>query len=179
MELSTCLVNRRSVRKYTDEPLTQREISAILEAGLLAPSSRNRKSAEFIVVVNKKHLEILSAAKAAGGRMLKDAAAAIVVIGNSALSDAWIEDCSIAMTNMMLKATELGLGNCWVQCRNRYSDIDTANGKKSADENVRELLHIPEGYSTLAMLSLGRSAEFPEPVNTENLEFHKIHYGTF
>ena len=86
--------------------------------------------------------------------MLKNADAAIVVIGDTAKSDAWIEDCSITMTLMMLEATEQGVGSCWVQCRGRQ----TAEGT-STEERIRALLSIPENYGALAILSLGMPAE--------------------
>lgn len=57
--------------------------------------------------------------------MLADADAAIIVIGDTEKSDAWIEDCSIAMILMQLEATELGIGSCWVQCRGRTTPQGT------------------------------------------------------
>lgn len=158
MELLKLLQRRRSIRKYTDERISDETLEKILQAGLLAPSSRAIYPVELVAVRDKEMLSKLSECKAAGAAMLKNADAAIVVIGDTAKSDAWIEDCSITMTLMMLEATEQGVGNCWVQCRGRQ----TAEGT-STEERVRALLGIPESYGVLAILSLGMPAEEPEP----------------
>ena len=158
MELLKLLQSRRSIRKYTDEHISDETLEKILQAGLLAPSSRAIYPVELVAVRDKEMLSKLSECKAAGAAMLKNADAAIVVIGDTAKSDAWIEDCSITMTLMMLEATEQGVGNCWVQCRGRQ----TAEGT-STEERVRALLSLPENYGVLAILSLGMPAEEPEP----------------
>ena len=98
MELLETILNRRSVRKYNDKEVGGETLQSILEAGLLAPSSRNLKPVEFIVIRDKAMLHQLARAKTAGSGMLKGASCAVVVIGGSEKSDAWIEDCSIAMT---------------------------------------------------------------------------------
>ena len=154
MELLEILQKRRSVRKYTAENISQDKLEKILQAGLLAPSSRAIYPVELVAVRDKEMLRGLSECKAAGAAMLKNADVAIVVIGDTAKSDAWIEDCSITMTLMMLEATEQGVGNCWVQCRGRQ----TAEGT-STEKCVRALLSIPESYGVLAILSLGMPAE--------------------
>ena len=154
MELLKLLQSRRSIRKYTDEHISDETLEKILLAGLLAPSSRAIYPVELVAVRDKEMLSKFSECKAAGAAMLKDADAAIVVVGDTAKSDAWIEDCSITMTLMMLEATEQGVGNCWVQCRGRQ----TAEGT-STEERIRALLSIPENYGALAILSLGMPAE--------------------
>ena len=157
MELLKLLQSRRSIRKYTDEHISDETLEKILKAGLLAPSSRAIYPVELVAVRDKEMLRKLSECKAAGAAMLKDADAAIVVVGDTAKSDAWIEDCSITMTLMMLEATEQGVGSCWVQCRGRRTSEGT-----STEKCIRALLSIPENYGVLAILSLGMPAENPE-----------------
>ena len=154
MELLKLLQSRRSIRKYTDEHISDETLEKILQAGLLAPSSRAIYPVELVAVRDKEMLRKLSECKAAGAAMLKNADAAIVVIGDTAKSDAWIEDCSITMTLMMLEATEQGVGNCWVQCRGRRTSEGT-----STEERIRSLLDIPDNFGVLAILSLGMPAE--------------------
>ena len=154
MELLKLLQSRRSIRKYTDEHISDETLEKILQAGLLAPSSRAIYPVELVAVRDKEMLRKLSECKAAGAAMLKNADAAIVVVGDTAKSDAWIEDCSITMTLMMLEATEQGVGNCWVQCRGRQ----TAEGT-STEERIKSLLDIPDNFGVLAILSLGMPAE--------------------
>lgn len=153
MELLEILQKRRSVRKYAAENISQDKLEKILQAGLLAPSSRAIYPVELVAVRDKEMLRGLSECKAAGAAMLKNADAAIVVVGDTAKSDAWIEDCSITMTLMMLEATEQGVGNCWVQCRGRQTSEGT-----STEERIKTLLDIPEKFGVLAILSLGMPA---------------------
>ena len=154
MELLKLLQSRRSIRKYAGERISDETLEKILLAGLLAPSSRAIYPVELVAVRDKEMLSKLSECKAAGAAMLKDADAAIVVVGDTAKSDAWIEDCSITMTLMMLEATEQGVGNCWVQCRGRQTSEGTSTG-----ERIKSLLDIPDNFGVLAILSLGMPAE--------------------
>ena len=88
--------------------------------------------------------------------MLKEAQCAIVVIGDETEQDVWIEDCSVAMANMHLMASSLGIGSCWVQGRLRNAD------EKTTEEFVRERLGFPENYKLEAILTLGMpDAEVP------------------
>lgn len=121
MKLLEAMLNRRSIRDYNDKEIPDDMLHSILEAGLLSPSSRNLYPVELIIVKDKAMLCQLARAKTAGSGMLKNASCAIVVIGDSNKSDAWIEDCSLSMIYMQLRASELGVANCWVQCRNRIS----------------------------------------------------------
>lgn len=150
MELFEVMLGRRSVRNYTSDAIDGAKLDKIMAAGLLAPTSRNKKPCEFILVQDRGMLVKLSEAKAAGSAMLAGASAAIVVIADSDRSDVWIEDSSIALTYMHLMATELGVGSCWVQCRNRK----TADGGDS-EVYVREVLSIPDRYRSVGILSLG------------------------
>jgi nitroreductase len=150
MELIDVMLKRKSIRKYKAEVLPEEAIEKILKAGRLAPSSRNRKSCELIAVTDKDTLEKLSKAKTSGSGMLSEAACAIVAIGDSDKSDVWIEDCSIAMTYMHLAATDLVLGSCWVQCREREAD-----GSITSEEYIRELLKLEDNLHPEAILAVG------------------------
>lgn len=155
MELLDILKKRKSIRKYTDEIVSGETIDQILEAAKLAPSGRNKKPVRLIVVRDKETLEYLSNTRSHGSQLLAGANAAIVVTGDSELSDTWIEDCSIAMTIMQLRATELGIGNCWVQVRGRYLE---ETGELTADL-IKSKLNIEDKYSVECMLALGMPAE--------------------
>jgi nitroreductase len=174
MELLNLMRNRRSIRTYTGQPISQDKLDQILRAGLLAPSSKNIRPVEFIVVETKDTLRALARSKAAGAVHLANAACAIVVLGDSGQADAWIEDCSIAMTYMMLMAEQMDIGACWIQERLRQ----TASGQ-SAGDFVRELLAIPKQYEVEAILALGISAEQPSPRNWDKQETDKIHREQF
>ena len=155
MELVDILKKRKSIRKYTDESISDEVLNLIIEAGKLVPSGRNKKPVKLIPIRDKETLEYLSNTRSHGSQILAVANAAIVVVGDSELSDTWIEDCSIAMMIMQLRATELGIGNCWVQVRGRYLD---ETGELTADL-IKSKLNIEDKYSVECLLSLGMPAE--------------------
>ena len=175
MDLLGLLRKRKSIRTYTDAPVTDEHMGKILQAALLAPSSRAFYPAEFIVVRDREMLSRLAMTKAGGSAMLKEAGAAVVVIGDSKKSDAWIEDCSICLTNMMLQAAEMGIGSCWSQIRNRASSEENV----TADEYLHTLLDIPEQYSVEAILSLGFPDVDPGEKELPDTDSPKVHYGRF
>ncbi|MBQ9251397.1 MAG: nitroreductase family protein [Clostridia bacterium] len=170
MSLLEIMQKRRSIRKFTGEAIPDAKLRRILQAGLLAPTSRNRKPCELYVIQDRETLKQLSKAKQAGGGFLADAPAAIVVFGDEKKADTWIEDCSIALTHMMLMATEEGIGNCWVQIHLRSTLLG-----KDAEVNVREILGVPESYRVAGILALGGPAEEPRPYMLEGLDYGKIH----
>ena len=129
------LVNRHSIRKYTDTEIPGDYVKTILEAALMAPSSKRSQPWQFVVVEEKRMLETLSHCKEAGAAPIAHCSLAIVVTADPEKGDAWIEDAAIAATYMQLQAEDLGLGSCWIQIRGRF----TADGM-SADEYVKENL---------------------------------------
>lgn len=174
MELIQIMKNRRSIRKYTGAKIPADKLNLILQAGLLAPSSKNLRPAELIVVEEKDVLKKLAKSKAAGAGMLSDAACAVVVIGDTRKADAWVEDCSLAMGYMLLMAEDLGLAAYWVQERLRKTLLGKASGAY-----VKELLKIPDYYEVEAILSLGVSDKKEEPRSWDETEQNKIHWGSF
>ena len=171
MTLIDTILKRRSIRRYTDDTIPEEKLNKILQAGLLAPTSRNFKPCEFYVVKDKNVLKKLSKAKKAGAGMLSGCNAAVVVLGNSEKADTWVEDSSIALSFMMLTAEEQGIGNCWVQIHLR-SDADG----NDAEQNVREILSVPEKFRVVGILSLGIPAENPEPHTIDEADMSRIHY---
>lgn len=168
MSLLNTILNRRSVRSYADEEISDKILENILNAGLLAPTSRNRKPCEFIVVKNKKMLHDLSLAKDSGSSMLDNANTAIVVIADSTKADTWIEDSSIALAYMDLMANSLGIGSCWCQIHLRY-----ANEEKSEDI-VRNILSLENKYRIVGILSLGNKKVNTEPHDISEVDSEKI-----
>lgn len=174
MELLELMRKRRSVRKYTGEKIADENLEKILQAGLLAPSSRAIYPVEFVVTRDKDTLKKLSECKVGSAAMLNDADAAVIVIGDKAKSDAWIEDCSLSMMLMELEASALGIGNCWVQCRGRK----TPDGE-STEDYIRKLLSIPESFGVLAVLALGIPAQEIEPHILPRVDCDKVHHEEF
>ena len=166
---SELIKNRRSMRKFTDEELTQDEVVALMKAALMSPSSKRSNSWQFVVVDDKEKLKELSHCKEQASSFIADAALAIVVMADPLASDVWIEDASIASIMIQLQAEDLGLGSCWVQVRERF----TATGMPS-DEFVHGILDIPLQLQILSVIAIER-----KPFNEEHLQWEKIHINKF
>ena len=164
---SELIKNRRSMRKFTDEELTQDEVVALMKAALMSPSSKRSNSWQFVVVDDKEKLKELSHCK-------EQASSAIVVMADPLASDVWIEDASIASIMIQLQAEDLGLGSCWVQVRERF----TATGMPS-DEFVHGILDIPLQLQILSVIAIGHKGMERKPFNEEHLQWEKIHINKF
>ena len=170
MEFIDVLLNRRSTRKFNDRKITKEELDKILKAGLLAPSSRNRKPINFLVVERKETLKELADAKDHGAELIAGADKAIVVVADTMISDTWCEDSSIALTYLHLAATDLGIGSCWIQIHMRKKD------GVYAEKVVRDIVKIDEHYRIAGILALGHSDDIPEPHTLDDIDKAKIHF---
>lgn len=165
---------RRSMRKFTDEPLSPEQVELLLKAALMAPSSKGKHAWHFIVVDDKDMLQKLSGCKTVGSDFLAGAPLAIVVVAEPEESDVWVEDCSVATTILLYEAEDLGLGACWIQLHNRFDP----NGTPS-DEIVRELLDIPETLRPVTIVAVGHKGMERKPFNEDRLLWEKVHIGKF
>ncbi|UUV19633.1 nitroreductase family protein [Fusobacteria bacterium ZRK30] len=144
------LLERRSIRKYKEKKVEEEKINQILAAGKVAPSGKNKKPWEFVVIEDKDVLKKLSMVKPKGGLFLAESPTAIAVVGDEEISDTWIEDCSTASTFIQLEARHQGLGSCWVQMRNRF----TKDGG-DAEIAAKEILEIATNKRLLCIISIG------------------------
>ena len=167
-------LQRHSIRKYTSEPIEASDVKLILEAALLAPTSKNSRSWQFVCVDDKSMLERLAGCKPAGAAPVGRASMAVVVCGDPTLSDPWVEDCSIAAAFMQLQAEDLGLGSCWIQVRGRF----TADGIPS-EEYIQQLLGIPDTLPVLCIMTFGHKDEERRPVDPSKLLWEKVHIGSW
>ncbi|MBQ3531208.1 MAG: nitroreductase family protein [Oscillospiraceae bacterium] len=167
MELSEALFKRRSVRKFTAEPVSEENVLELLHAGMSGPSACNKTPWEFFVITKPEVLEKLR--KAARYSKI-EAPLAIVVCGNlskalpSQLSPFWIQDCSAATENILLRAVDLELGAVWCGI----------HPMKTAEKNVREALSLPEKFIPLNIIYIGHPSEEPEARDQFNEK--KVHY---
>ena len=171
---SELIKNRRSMRKFTDEELSQEQVVTLLKAALMAPTSKRSNGWQFIAVDDKETLEKLSHCKEHASAFIADAALAIVVTADPLVSDVWIEDASIASIMLQLQAEDLGLGSCWVQIRERYA----ATGMPS-DEYVRSVLDIPLQLQVLSVIAIGHKGMERKPFDESHLQWEKIHINKF
>lgn len=169
------LTKRRSIRKYTDEPIADEKLNTILKAGLLSPTSKNLHPWEFLVVQDKEALNRLADSRQMGADMLKGAAAVIIVMADTTVNDVWVEDCSIAMSNMHLTAADQGVGSCWIQVRCRQSRTPGV----TTDKFIKALFGIEEKYAVEAMLSLGMPEKERRPMTLDEKLWDKVHYEKF
>ena len=174
MDFKDLVQQRRSHRKFTAEEIDGEDVKMILRAGLMSPTSKGQRAWQFVVVDNKADLEKLSDAKNLGGAFIKDAAMAIVVLGDPMQNDCWVEDGSIAAITMQYQAEELGIGSCWVQMRGRGLSDGT-----TADMVIQGILGIPENLSCLCVLALGRKADERKPQNEDKLKWENVHVDKF
>lgn len=168
------LLKRRSIRRFTEDLLQAEETEQILQAALLAPTSKNNKAWQFVVVEDKQVLKKLAQCKPYSAALIADCALAVVVIGNPLVSDVWIEDTSIASISMQLQAEDIGIGSCWVQVREREY-----NEHIMAADYVRELLNIPMPYEVLSIIAFGKKQKERTPHAIEELHWENVHIGKF
>lgn len=166
--------NRRSIRKFTDEPLTPEQVETILKAALKSPSSKSKNPWQFLLVEDKEMLRKLSLCKKTGSKPIEGCALAVIVLADPLASTVWIEDASIASLMMQLQAEDLGLGSCWIQIRERYTEEDMPSG-----EYIRDLFDIPIQLQVLSVIVFGNKAQERPPFDEDKLQWEKIHIGKF
>jgi nitroreductase len=164
-ELIETILARRSIRKYTDEPVSEDDITDLLEAAMAAPSASNRRPWHFITVTERDTLDRLAEAHPYG-KMLADAPLGIAVCGDTTISEPyWVQDCSAATENLLLAAVALNLGAVWLGVFPREERVAA----------VRRILGIPEAVVPLNLISIGHPAETKEA--RTQYEAARVHRG--
>ncbi len=150
MDIVTAIQNRYSERMYKSKRIQTEELFQILEAGRLAPSACNNQPWKFIVVSEEESLQKLY--ESYPKTWFTGAPQVIVICGER--EEAWVRaqdgkssldiDVAIAIDHMTLRATELGIGTCWVCAFD--------------PKQVSELLQLPQGVEPIALLPVGYPA---------------------
>lgn len=174
MEFHDLLLNRHSIRRYTGAAIEPEHVKTILEAALLAPTSKNARCWQFVAVEDKDVLARLSECKPTYAGSIKEAPLAIVIVVDPAKSEAYTEDAAFAGAFMQLQAEALGIGSCWVQVRGRYNADD-----EPSENVVRDILDIPNDMVVECIISFGYSAETRKPVDPSKLKWEKVHIGSW
>lgn len=151
------IFSRRSVRRYQERGIPPEVLTDLLEAAMAAPSAVAKDPWRFIVTREKETLGRV-ADVLPHGQMLRRAAAAIVVCGDieqahDGKESYMLQDCSAAVENILLAATALGLGSCWLGVHPRSERM----------EGIRSLFGLPENIIPVAGISLGWPETQPEP----------------
>ncbi len=160
MDLMQAIRARRSIRDYQDRPVEEEKLQAVLQAGGLAPSARNMQDWKFIVVKDAATRQKLARA-ARDQQFVGQAPVVIAACGTSDLvmtcgQPTYPIDVAIALDHMTLAAAALDLGTCWIGAF--YED------------QVKEILGVPQEIRVVALLPLGYPAEEPEPRPRKNLD---------
>ena len=144
------IYTRVSIRRFTDEPVEEEKLQAILRAAMQAPSAGKQQPWEFYIVTDPVLLEKLSRVSPYAG-CTKNAPMAVVTAYREALwAPAYAQiDMSIAMENLWLETTAQGLGGVWL-------GIAPVAERMRA---VEEIVGIPEGQRAFAVFPLGHPAE--------------------
>ena len=162
MELKQILNSRRSVRKFLAGKVEHDKLQRIVDMALQAPSSRNTRSTRLVVVEQPELLEKMSQMRDYGSAFMKDAQAAIVVMGDKNASDLWLDNCAITATILQLAVVDEGLASCWVHVGGRPRLKDVPEGEQ-AEEYLRTFLDIPAEWSVECVIALGYSDFEPKP----------------
>jgi nitroreductase len=150
MDVFEAIFNRRSVRKYKDTPVEDEKIEKCLEAARWAPSASNKQPWHFIVVQNEATRKALADLHTYG-RFMKESPVVIVVLCDPVRHpNYYMMDPCIATQNLLLAAYAQGLGTCW---------MGTVGA--NFEDDMKQLLGIPEQLSILCCVSLGYPAETP------------------
>jgi nitroreductase len=166
MEAFEAILSRRSIRKYTDRPVSQDTVKNLLKAGMAAPSANNLQPWQFVVITERSLLDTVPAFHPHAA-MLKEAPLAILVCGEPESSRYWQQDCGAATENILLAAHALGLGAVWLGLFPREDRV----------KGVRELLKVPEAIIPMALISIGYAAEEKAPSDRYNEA--KVHQNSF
>lgn len=164
-EVLRTIKQRRSIRKFTGEIISDEALRTIIEAGFYAPTARNMRPTHFIIVRGSEKLALMAEAMP-NARYCVDAGTAVVVCGDREKDvDGYLaEDGSAAIMNMLLAAESLGIGSLWCGVYPRDERV----------EFLRIMCSMPENILPVGVVLLGMPAEHkPDP---ELYEEEKVHF---
>jgi nitroreductase len=143
---------RKSVRHFTEKPVSKENLLTLVKAGMAAPSGKNQQPWAFVIVTQRAMLDTL-AERLPYAKMLRQVSAAIIVCGDMSKSDApekglWVMDCSAATENILLAAEALGLGATWTAAYPYEDRVAAVTTPLALPQNIIPLCVIPVGYPT-------------------------------
>ena len=172
MELKKILAKRRSVRKFSPTAPSREVLLDIVRDALTAPSSRNMHTTRFLIVDDRETLDKMATLRDFGASFLREATAAIVVMGDTTKTDLWRENCAISATMLQLSIVDHGMASCWVHACDRPRFKDEPEGAQAIDL-LRTLLPLPDSYEVLCVGAAGYSdfqpAALPEHDDMANV----------
>ena len=167
MDVYTAILNRRSIRKFTSEQVSDETLKMILNAGFHAPTAGNKRPVHFIVVKDNMIKEALSKSKLEVD-MIKDCDVAIVVCGDKNIQpyhDFLHEDCAASIENMLLCVHGCGLGAVWCGVPEILPDCLQVYIEK---------LNLPDNIIPVGTIAIGGTGEKKSYIN--RFDVKKVHY---
>lgn len=169
MSTTDLFFSRRSVRTFTDTPISRKQLQELLSAAMSAPSACAKDPWRFHVITNKKLLAEI-AQTLPNGKFLAQAPAGVLVCGDIATAHGgelsyMLQDCSAAIENLLLAATALDIGSCWLGVHPR----------KERMEYLKTLFGLPESIIPLSVIALGFPQAKPAPRNRYNPQYISWH----
>ena len=167
MDSLKAIFTRRSIRKYTNEPVPDPIIMELLAAAMAAPSAGNEQPWHFIVINDRQILNEIPKFHPYS-QMLKEASVAILVCGDVMLekyTGYWVQDCSAATENILIAVQAKRLGAVWLGI---YPIAERVTG-------MRELLGLPEHVIPFSLVPIGYPAEDKPPA--DRFDEARVHYN--
>ena len=166
MKTIEAILTRRSIRKYTDKPISEDLINLLLKAAMYAPSARDCQPWHFVVISDRGRLDKLAEIHQYG-KMLKQASLAILIAGDKNLEpmEGYInQGCAVATQNILLAAHANGLGAVWLGVYPRQERMT----------GIANFLELPANIIPISLVSIGYPNEVrPQP---ERFKPERIHY---
>lgn len=159
------ILDRRSIRKFKSRPVPASAMRDILTAGSFAPSALNRQPRHFVVIDDRALLDRLHAALP-NTNGLDNAPAAVIVCADVSVSgDYYPHDCSASIENMLIRATELGIGSLWC----------AVHPKEERMWLVKHILGLPAEIVPFGVVILGYPEEDAVPERPDRFRPERIH----
>lgn len=166
------ILERRSVRNFTKQEISEEDLKTILAAGMAGPSCVNARDFSFIVSRNPEILQKMYEANGKPATPLLQAKLAILVLGDLERAfkhapDYWVIDGAIAAQNMTLAASALGIGSVWL---GTYPQMDRVN-------NLVELFELPDTVIPHSIIAFGYPIEEEKELTSKGFyEESRVHY---
>jgi nitroreductase len=165
MDAIEALKTRRSIRKYSEKPVSKDLVENLVDIGRLAATANNSQPWEFVVVTDAKMRKQL-ADITEYGKFISVAPVCIIVFSKDIKY--FLEDCSAATQNILVAARAYGLGSCWV-----------AGDKKPYADQIRKLVGVPTGYKLISLIAIGYTEEKQAEAKNKRPLSEVIHWERF
>jgi len=157
------IIERRSVRFFKPDEVSDEQVSEIIKAGQYAPTANNNRSIEYLVIKSQQLRDSIYAA--IGQRFLREAPIVLCLVIDPAKSVCPVQDLSCASENIFIQATAMGLGTIW------------KNISEEQEPRIKKLLNIPDNLRIINLIPIGYPSE--KPLGHTGFDKDKIRIDTY